>query len=95
MFEGVITALATPFLPSESGDGEIDYASFEALIEYQLKAGVHGFVVYGTTGESPTLTTDEKLSLVRKAKEVVKGRVPLIAGVGSNCTRSSIALAKK
>jgi 4-hydroxy-tetrahydrodipicolinate synthase len=83
--QGVITALITPFYR-----GEVDYAGFERLLESQLAAGVDGLVINGTTGESPTLTVSETEKLFTLAKTVVRGRVPLILGTGSNCTQGTI-----
>ena len=95
MFEGTYTALITPFLDTPAGHPDIDYETWEALIEWQLGAGVSGLVVYGTTGESPTLSVPEKLELLKRAIAVVKGRVPVIAGTGSNNTKASIELTKE
>jgi 4-hydroxy-tetrahydrodipicolinate synthase len=82
---GVLTALVTPFYR-----GEVDYAGFEKLLEFQLQAGVDGFVINGTTGESPTLQIKEVEQLFALAKTVVRDRVPLLLGTGSNCTQTSI-----
>ena len=83
-FKGVITALATPFK-----QGEIDLNSYRKLIRAQLDAGIQGFVVNGTTGESPTLTADEVKRLFECAKAEVAGQVPIIVGTGSNSTKTS------
>ena len=80
IFNGVATALITPFLP----DFFIDYNAFERIIEQQLEAGVNALVVAGTTGESATLTESEHYELIRVAVETVAKRVPVIAGAGSN-----------
>jgi len=90
MFTGVITALVTPFL-AEGPDLSIDWKAFEDLIEWQLAEGIDGFVLYGTTGESATLSTAEKLEMTRRAKDIVKGRVPLIVGAGTNSTDGTLA----
>ncbi len=89
MFSGVITALVTPFR-----DGAVDYAAFEHLIEHQIKAGVHGVVPVGTTGETSTLTTEEHKAVVQFCVEKVAHRIKVIAGAGSNNTAESIDLAK-
>lgn len=87
---GVISALPTPFL-----NGDIDYLSLEKLIQHQLDNGIHGFVVNGTTAESPTLTKEEIENIFRKVKQIVKDKVPLILGVGSNDTAKTIQATKK
>lgn len=86
---GSITALITPFR-----DGAIDWPAFDALIEWQIQSGTHGLVVCGTTGESPTLTHDEHRAILDRAVHVVKGRIPLIAGTGSNSTHEAIDLTR-
>lgn len=87
MFQGSITAIVTPFR-----DGEIDGKAFDALIEHQIAAGTHALVPCGTTGESPTLSHAEHKSLVERCVKTVRGRVPVIAGTGSNSTREAIEL---
>lgn len=89
MFKGSIPALFTPFK-----DGEIDWAAFDNLVEWQIEQGSHGVVPCGTTGESPTLSHDEHMAIVERCVEVVKGRVPVIAGTGSNSTREAVKLTK-
>ncbi len=84
-FEGVITALVTPFR-----DGAVDLAAFEALVERQVRAGVHGLVPCGTTGEAPTLTEDEWRSVVEACVRVAAGRVPIVAGCGTYDTAHSV-----
>lgn len=82
---GVFTALVTPFR-----DGEVDLTTFRALAERQIDAGVAGLVPCGTTGEAPTLSEEDWTSLVRAAVEVADGRVPVIAGCGSNSTHKTV-----
>lgn len=82
--------MVTPF----DQDGEIDFHATKSLINYLIANGTEGLVVAGTTGESPTLTTEEKTELFKYAVEVVDGRIPVIAGTGSNNTRESINLTK-
>ena len=84
-FEGVITALVTPF-----SDAGIDEAAFSRLIERQIAGGVHGLVPVGTTGETSTLSHEEHKRVVSLCVEVTKGRVPVIAGAGSNSTAEAV-----
>ncbi len=88
--KGVYTALVTPFL----NDGQIDWKAFDRLLDLQAKAGVDGVVISGTTGESPTLTVDEKVSLFRRARAYLPSTVKVMAGTGGNDTRQSIELSK-
>lgn len=88
-FRGVGTALITPF----SG-GAIDYACLERLIERQIKGGVDALLVNGTTGESATLSETEARELIAFTVERTGGRVPVVAGVGSNCTERAARLAE-
>jgi 4-hydroxy-tetrahydrodipicolinate synthase len=88
-FRGSITALITPFK-----NGSIDERSFRDLVEWQIAEGTNGFVPVGTTGESPTLTHDEHKQVVEWCIDQVKGRVPVIAGAGSNATSEAIELAE-
>ena len=89
MFHGSITALVTPM----RGDGSIDEAAYARLIDWQIAEGTQGIVPCGTTGESPTLTHDEHRRLVELAVAAARGRVPVIAGAGSNATAEAIGLA--
>jgi 4-hydroxy-tetrahydrodipicolinate synthase len=89
-FKGVITALITPFK-----NGAIDVSSFKRLIKYQLDQGIHGFVINGTTAESPTLTKKEVKDLFDIAKSEVAGQVPLIVGTGTNSTAATAELTRE
>jgi 4-hydroxy-tetrahydrodipicolinate synthase len=89
MFKGSITALVTPFR-----DGAIDWKAFEAFVDWQVTEGSHGLVPVGTTGESPTLSHDEHKRVVEACIKVSAGRVPVIAGAGSNNTAEAIDLAQ-
>ena len=82
----LLTAIVTPFKDS----GEIDYQSLENLTNYLIDQGSNGFVIGGTTGETPTLSHAEKIELYRRFGEIVGGRVPVIAGTGSNNTAETI-----
>ena len=89
MFKGSLVALVTPF----DADNRVDYGSLKRLIDFHVAEGSDGVVIAGTTGESPTLTRDEHVELVRRAVEYAAGRLPVLAGVGSNSTAQSIDLA--
>jgi 4-hydroxy-tetrahydrodipicolinate synthase len=89
MFRGSITALITPFR-----SGKVDEKAFQEFVEWQIQEGSHGLVPCGTTGESPTLSHDEHRRVVELCVEVAKGRVPVIAGTGSNSTAEAIELTK-
>ncbi|MEH7251141.1 4-hydroxy-tetrahydrodipicolinate synthase [Neobacillus niacini] len=90
-FGQVLTAMVTPF----DQHVEVDYNATRTLVNYLIENGTDGLVVAGTTGESPTLSSEEKVSLFKFVVEVVAGRVPVIAGTGSNNTRASIRLTKQ
>ena len=87
MFKGSITALVSPF-----NNGNIDIGAFEKHIEFQINGGSNGIVPCGTTGESPTLSHDEHQQLIERSVKVSNGRVPIIAGTGSNSTEEAISL---
>lgn len=87
MFKGSFVALITPFK-----DGKVDEAAFVKLVEWQIEQGTHGLVPCGTTGESPTLSHDEHKRVVELCIETARGRVPVIAGAGSNNTVEAIEL---
>jgi 4-hydroxy-tetrahydrodipicolinate synthase len=89
MFKGSIVALITPFR-----NGEVDRDAFQRLVEWQIEEGTDGLVPVGTTGESPTLTHDEHKLVVQLCVEAAAGRVPVIAGTGSNNTAEALALAQ-
>src|SRR5690242_20028308 len=89
MFRGTFTALVTPFR-----DGGIDFSAFEKLVEAQISGGITGIVAVGTTGESPTLTHDEKEEVIRRAIKSATGRCKVLAGTGTNSTRDTIEATK-
>src|SRR5258707_15884861 len=86
-FRGSFTALVTPFQ-----NGTVDEKAFRALVVWQIEEGTKGLVPVGTTGESPTLSHDEHRQVVKVCVEVAKGRVPVIAGAGSNNTEEAVGL---
>ena len=88
-FHGSIPALVTPFK-----DGEVDEQAFRALIDFQITSGSHGLVPCGTTGESPTLTHEEHRRVIDICVDEARGRVPVIAGAGSNNTAEAVGLAR-
>lgn len=87
LFTGVCTALITPFL-----DGKVNFPMMEQLLKRQIEAGVTAVVIAGTTGESPTLSDEEKITLFRRCKQYVGDQCLIIAGTGSNNTAHSIHL---
>jgi 4-hydroxy-tetrahydrodipicolinate synthase len=88
-FEGAYTALATPFR-----ENAVSYSDLKNLVELQITQGIDGLVSVGTTGESPTLDTDEHIEVIAKTVEFAAGRVPVLAGTGSNSTDEAVALTK-
>ena len=89
MLKGSIPAIITPFRK-----GEVDYDDFTRLLNWQIKNGISGVTVCGTTGESPTLSHEEHMSLVEHAIKIAKKRIPVIAGTGSNSTKEAIEFTK-
>ncbi|HKK29473.1 MAG TPA: 4-hydroxy-tetrahydrodipicolinate synthase, partial [Alphaproteobacteria bacterium] len=87
MFKGSLVALITPFK-----DGKVDETAFQRFVEWQIEQGTHGLVPCGTTGESPTLSHDEHKRVVELCIEAAGGRVPVIAGAGSNSTAEAVDL---
>ena len=89
-FEGAYTALVTPFTKS----GEVDEPALKDLVDFQIAEGITGLVPVGTTGESPTLNNDEHIRVIEVVVEQANGRVPVIAGTGSNSTSEAIEMTK-
>lgn len=87
----IMTAMVTPF----GKDGNVDYELLKKLIDHLLSTGTDGILVSGTTGEVPTLTEEEKIELIEKTVEYVAGRVPVVAGTGSNNTKATIEYTNK
>lgn len=88
IFKGAGVAIVTPF----KANGEVNYEKFAELIEFQIANGTDAIIVCGTTGESSTLTHEEHLDVIKYCAEKVAGRVPVVAGTGSNCTETAIYL---
>ncbi len=88
MFKGSLVALATPF----DSDNRVDYTSLKRLIDFHVEEGTDGLVIAGTTGEAATLSKAEHVTLIARAVEMVDGRIPVIAGTGSNSTQQTIDL---
>jgi 4-hydroxy-tetrahydrodipicolinate synthase len=90
MFPGAYTAIVTPFNAAE----QVDYERFRALIDLQVEAGMDGIVPVGTTGESPTVSTEEHQRIIEVAVEAARGRIKVIAGTGANSTSEAIELTR-
>lgn len=88
IFKGAGVAIVTPMKPN----GAVDYDRFRELIEFQIENGTDAIIVCGTTGEASTLTHEEHLEVIKYCVEVVAGRIPVVAGTGSNCTETAIYL---
>lgn len=88
IFTGAGVAIVTPM----KADGAVDYEAFSKLIEFQIENGTDSIIVCGTTGEASTLSHEEHLDVIKYCVEVVAGRVPVVAGTGSNCTETAIYL---
>jgi 4-hydroxy-tetrahydrodipicolinate synthase len=88
-FTGTYTAIVTPFQ-----GGEVAYDELRKLVNFQIKGGISGLVPVGTTGESPTVSHEEHQDIIRCTIEAARGRVPVIAGTGSNCTHEAIDMTK-
>ena len=91
MFKGSMTALITPF----DSDNNVDWAAFDKLVEWQIEQGTDGVIPCGTTGESPTLSHQEHKDIVKRCVEIVNGRIPVIAGTGSNNTTEALELTQE
>jgi len=86
MIQGSIVAIVTPMLPN----GDIDYEALDRLLEWHVESGTDAVVVCGTTGESPTLTMEEHCAVIARCVKTIDGRIPVIAGTGSNSTTEAV-----
>ena len=91
IFKGAGVAIVTPMTQT----GEVNYPKLAELIEYQIENGTDAIIICGTTGESSTLTHEEHLEAIRFTVEQVKGRIPVVAGTGSNCTQTAVYLSRE
>ena len=91
IFTGAGVAIVTPF----KDNGEVDYESFAKNIEFQIEKGTDAIIVCGTTGEASTLSHEEHLDVIRYCVKCVNGRIPVVAGTGSNCTETAIYLSQE
>ena len=91
IFEGAGVALVTPF----KANGDVNYDKLEEILEEQITGGTDAIVICGTTGEASTMSPEEHLSVIKYGCEVVKGRIPVVAGTGSNCTREAVYMSQK
>ena len=91
IFEGAGVALVTPF----KANRDVNYDKLEEILEEQIAGGTDAIVICGTTGEASTMSPEEHLSVIKYGCEVVKGRIPVVAGTGSNCTREAVYMSQK
>ena len=91
IFEGAGVALVTP----SKANGDVNYDKLEEILEEQIAGGTDAIVICGTTGEASTMSPEEHLSVIKYGCEVVKGRIPVVAGTGSNCTREAVYMSQK
>ena len=90
MFQGSLVALVTPM----ASDGALDMVALERLVEYHIESGTDGIVAVGTTGESATVDFEEHCAIIRRVAELVRHRIPVIAGTGANSTTEAIELTR-
>lgn len=91
MFKGSIAALPTPFTESD----HVDEESIAQLVEWHIEEGTDGIVLCGTTGEAPCLSHEERIRVIQLGVACAKGRIPIIAGTGSYCTRDTIKMTEE
>ena len=95
IFKGSAVALITPFKKEDNNNIVVDYERLEELIEFHIKNNTDAIVITGTTGESATLSFEEHEKCIKRCVEIVNGRIPVIAGTGSNNTKRAVGLSKK
>ncbi|MBQ1547851.1 MAG: dihydrodipicolinate synthase family protein, partial [Lachnospiraceae bacterium] len=93
IFKGSGVAIVTPM--NDDGQMSVNFDKLEELIEYHISNGTDAIIIAGTTGESSTLTMEEHREVIKAAVNFTKGRIPVVAGTGSNCTRTAIQLTKE
>ena len=91
IFTGAGVAIITPF----HADGSVNYEKLDELIQFHCDNGTDGIVICGTTGESSTLTEEEHMDCIKFTIRQTKGRIPVIAGTGSNCTRTAVEMSRE
>ena len=91
MFQGSIVAIVSPM----HADGSLDLVSYRKLVDWHIESGTSAIVAVGTTGESPTVSSEENVELVKIALDQAKGRIPIIAGTGSNSTREAVEMTRE
>lgn len=91
IFKGAGVAIVTPM----QENGQVNYEQFDKLLEFQIAGGIDAVIVCGTTGEASTLTHEEHLNVIRRCVETVAGRIPVVAGTGSNCTETAVYLSRE
>ena len=91
IFKGAGVAIITPM----NADGSVNYEEFSKIVEQQIAGGTDAIIVCGTTGEASTLSHEEHLSVIKHCVDVVAGRVPVVAGTGSNCTETAVYLSQE
>lgn len=95
LFEGSGVALVTPFYKTKKGKLNVDYDALKDLVKYHKKNKTDAIIICGTTGETPTLTDEEHIKTIKKCVEYANGKIPVIAGTGSNCTDKAVYFSKK
>lgn len=95
LFEGSGVALVTPFYKTKKGKLNVDYDALKDLVKYHKKNKTDAIIICGTTGEAPTLTDEEHIKTIKKCVEYANGKIPVIAGTGSNDTKHAVKLSKK
>ena len=95
LFEGSGVALVTPFYKTKKGNLKVDYDALKDLVKYHKRNNTDAIIICGTTGEASTLTDEEHIKTIKKCVEYANGKIPVIAGTGSNDTRHAVYLAEQ